>query len=67
MTADNIFPSPLGRRWRAAPDEGEVAHDSCRGKPQHPSLIRLQHLLPEGEGKKRQSQRSKLYEKHSHS
>jgi hypothetical protein len=40
------FPSPSGRRWREATDEGETA----RAPGKH-SLIRLRHLLPEGEGK----------------
>ena len=54
-------PSPSGRRWRAAPDEGCVgvqgagcrvlasAQASC--ELSEPSLTRLRHPLPVGEGK----------------
>ncbi|HSC11380.1 MAG TPA: amidohydrolase family protein [Rhodanobacteraceae bacterium] len=46
-TIRSAFPSPLGRRWREAPDEGSVGLKR-RSTPGPSSACR--HLLPRGEG-----------------
>jgi len=54
MSPQKACPSPSGRRWRGAPDEGSPPYDLVdlqnrgAGCP-HPALAR--HPLPVGEGK----------------
>src|SRR2546426_2189293 len=40
-------PSPPGRRWREAPDEGRAGQKRCAFRP---SPAASRHPLPEGEG-----------------
>jgi hypothetical protein len=39
--------SPLGERWRVAPDEGELTHTFQQLAPSPPHIVR--HLSPRGE------------------
>ena len=51
------LPSPAGRRWREAPDEGSPWRQITRCAR---TLIRLRHLLPGGEGNARARSRDEI-------
>src|SRR6187399_2550711 len=45
-----FFPSPLGRRWREAPDEGFSPKDELAERTPHPSSLREATLSHKGRG-----------------